>query len=268
MLDSVPLPRTIPAHCNGSAIATLSLTPTQLHTLFEATAYAVGFRLFLHERKRFATTASLALSTRLALIMGAILGAAIGSRVSWWLEDPVTAFAQFPNALALMQGKSILGGLLGGVVGVEFAKWRTGVHASTGDAFVWPIVVALIIGRIGCHVTGLDDHTAGLPTRLPWAWEFGDGIGRHPTALYEIGFLVVCAGVLALMAPRLTERGDRFRLLMLSYLGFRFGVEYLKPLPFAYPFGLSGLQWLCLAGMVYYVRSVPHFLRAVQGRNS
>jgi phosphatidylglycerol---prolipoprotein diacylglyceryl transferase len=252
----------------GFTILPVSLTPAQLHTLFEATAYAVGFRLFLRERRRFATTAELALSTRLALIMGAILGAAIGSRLSWWLEDPLTAFAHFPDALALMQGKSILGGLLGGVVGVEIAKWRTGVRDSTGDAFVWPIVVALIIGRIGCHLTGLDDHTAGLPTRLPWAWDFGDGIGRHPTALYEIGFLLIWGSVLALLAARLNERGDRFRLLMLGYLGFRFGVEYLKPLPFAYPFGLSGLQWLCVAGMVYYVRYMPRILRTLRGRTT
>jgi phosphatidylglycerol:prolipoprotein diacylglycerol transferase len=135
--------RSIDRSRGGFPILPFSLSPAQLHTLFEATAYAVGFRLFLRERRRFATTAELALSTRLALIMGAILGAAIGSRLSWWLEDPLTAFAHFPDALALMQGKSILGGLLGGVVGVEIAKWRTGVRESTGDAFVWPIVVAL-----------------------------------------------------------------------------------------------------------------------------
>jgi phosphatidylglycerol---prolipoprotein diacylglyceryl transferase len=244
------------------------LTAAQLHTLFEVAAYAVGFRLFLRERKRYSTTAGLALSARLTLIMGAILGAAVGSRLSWWLEDPVTAFAQFPDAMALMQGKSILGGLLGGVVGVEIAKWRMRVLDSTGDAFVWPIIVGLSIGRIGCHLTGLDDHTAGLPTQLPWAWDFGDGVGRHPTALYEIAFLIVWAGVIALLAPRLVHRGDRFRLLMLGYLGFRFAIEYLKPLPYVYPLGLSGLQWLCLAGMVYYLHYLPRILHAVLRQSS
>jgi phosphatidylglycerol---prolipoprotein diacylglyceryl transferase len=239
------------------------LTSAQLHTLFELAAYAVGFRMFLRERRRFPSTAALVLSTRLALITGAILGAAIGSRLSWWLEDPSVAFAHFPDAIAMMQGKSILGGLLGGVVGVEIAKWRVQLRDSTGDAFVWPIIVALSIGRIGCHLTGLSDHTAGLPTALPWAWDYGDGIGRHPTALYEIVFLLIWAAAIALMAQRLAERGDRFRLLLMGYLGFRFLIEYLKPLPFVYPFGLSGLQWLCLAGMVYYVRSMPRILRSI-----
>ena len=240
----------------------------QTHTLFELAAYAVGFQLFLRERRRFPTTADLTLSIRLALITGAILGAAIGSRLSWWLEDPVVAFAHFPDVVAMMQGKSILGGLLGGVVGVEIAKWRTRVRDSTGDAFVAPIIVALIIGRIGCQLTGLSDHTAGLPSAHAWAWDFGDGIGRHPTALYEIAFLVVWAGVIAMLAPRLDQRGDRFRLLLLGYLGFRFFIEYLKPLPFAYAFGLSGLQWLCVVAIVYYARYLPRILRTVLRRST
>lgn len=229
--------------------------------MFELTAYAVGFQLFVRERRRFPTTAQLALPTRLALIAGAILGAAIGARLSWWLQDPLTAFANFPDAMALMQGKSILGGLLGGVLGVEIAKWRVGVRESTGDAFVVPIIVGLIIGRIGCHLTGLSDHTAGLASTLPWSQDFGDGIARHPTALYEIAFLMLWAGVIALLAPRLRERGDRFRLLMFGYLGFRCAIESMKPLPFAYPFALSGLQWLCLVGLAYYLWSMPRILR-------
>jgi phosphatidylglycerol---prolipoprotein diacylglyceryl transferase len=251
-----------------TAIHPISLTPVQLHMLFELAAYAVGFRLFLRERRRYPTTAVLSLSLRLALIAGAILGAAIGSRLSWWFEDPGAAFAHFPDAIAMMQGKSILGGLLGGVVGVEIAKWRTQVRESTGDAFVWPIIVALIIGRIGCHLTGLSDHTAGLPTNFSWAQDFGDGIARHPTALYEIVFLVVWAGVIALIATRLVERGDRFRLLLLGYLGFRFFIEYLKPIPHVYALGLSGLQWLCVLGTVYYLRYLPRILRTIFERPS
>jgi hypothetical protein len=126
------------------------------------------------------------------LIVGAIPGAAIGARLPWWLEDPITAFTQFPDAVALMQGKSILGGLLGGVVGVEIAKWRMRVLDSTGDAFVWPIIVGLSIGR---HLPGLDDHTTGLPTQLPWVWDFGDGVVTLRIS--------ACVGLLTLQRQRL-----------------------------------------------------------------
>jgi len=237
------------------------VSPAQVHLLFELLAYALGFQLFLHQRRRYPSTAALGRSAHLALLAGAILGAALGARLSWWLQDPQLAFADFPNAMNLMRGKSILGGLLGGVAGVELAKARIGLRESTGDAFVWPILLALAVGRIGCHLAGVSDHTAGLPTAAPFAFDYGDGVPRHPTALYEIAFLLACGGVIALLAPRLRERGDRFRLLMFGYCAWRLYVESLKPAPLLYPPGLSGLQWLAIAGLLYYLRSIPRIAR-------
>ncbi|MCC6561462.1 MAG: prolipoprotein diacylglyceryl transferase [Xanthomonadales bacterium] len=237
------------------------MSPEQLHLLFELLAYALGFQLFLRQRRRYPSTATLAQPAQLALLAGAILGAALGSRLSWWLQDPQLAFAGFPDAMSLMRGKSILGGLLGGVAGVELAKARIGLRASTGDAFVWPILLALALGRIGCHLAGVSDHTAGLPTNAPFAFDYGDGVPRHPTALYEIAFLVAWGSVIALLASRLRERGDRFRLLMFGYCALRLYVESLKPTPLLYPPGLSGLQWLAVAGLLYYSRSIPRIAR-------
>lgn len=234
------------------------MSPAQVHLLFELLAYALGFQLFLHLRRRYPSTAALGSGAHLALLAGAILGAALGARLSWWLQDPQLAFADFPNAMNLMRGKSILGGLLGGVAGVELAKARIGLRESTGDAFVWPILLALAVGRIGCHLAGVSDHTAGLPTAAPLAFDYGDGVPRHPTALYEIAFLLAYGGVIALLAPRLRERGDRFRMLMFGYCAWRLYAESLKPAPLLYPLGLSGLQWLAIAGLLYYLRS---FLR-------
>jgi len=42
-----------------------------------------------------------------------------------------------------------------------------------------PLAVGIAVGRIGCFLTGLDDHTYGLPTTLPWAVDFGDGFGNN-----------------------------------------------------------------------------------------
>ncbi len=76
--------------------------------------------------------------------------------------------------------------MLGGLIGVEIGKKYAGVTESTGDRFVMPILVGLIIGRIGCFIAGLHDDTYGNPTALPWGIDFGDGIPRHPTQLYDI----------------------------------------------------------------------------------
>jgi prolipoprotein diacylglyceryltransferase len=237
------------------------MSPTLLHALFEAAAYAVGFRLFLRERRRRALPALADRESSLAIGIGAILGAALGAKIAYWLYDPVYAFAGFPDWVHLLQGKSIIGALLGGLAGVEIAKKLDGVRGSTGDAFVWPLMLGMAIGRIGCFLSGLDDHTAGNPTSLPWGVDFGDGVPRHPTQLYEVAFLGALAALFAWRGDRLRRPGDRFRAFMVGYLAYRLCIESIRPIPFHYFGLLSGLQLLCVAGLLYYHRDIPRIAK-------
>lgn len=233
------------------ALGQARLTPVVLHALFELLAYAAGFKLFLFLQRKEPHPQLAQPTVRLSILAGMILAAALGSKLAYWIDDPLGAFAGFPDLHALLAGKSIVGGLLGGLIGVELVKSRVGVTQSTGDAFVFPLILGMCIGRVGCHLAGVDDHTAGLPTTLPWAIDYGDGVPRHPTALYEIAFLLALGAVLA--RARFPRSGDRFRAFMVGYLAFRFAIEFLKPLPYSYA-GLSGLQWLCVAGLAHYHR--------------
>ena len=237
------------------------MAPTLLHTLFEAAAYAVGFRLFLRERRRRALPALADREAGLAIGVGAILGAALGAKFAYWLYDPAYAFAGFPDWKRLLEGKSIIGGLLGGLAGVEIAKRLDGIRGSTGDAFVWPLMLGMGIGRIGCFLSGLDDHTAGNPTSLPWGVDFGDGVPRHPTQVYEVAFLALWAALLAWRGDRLSRPGDRFRAFMIGYLLYRLCIESIRPIPLHYFGLLSGLQLLCVAGLLYYHRDIPRIAK-------
>lgn len=244
------------------------MSPVALHTLFEALAYAVGFRLFLWTRRKLAPSAFRHDDHVVWVGVGAIVGAAIGAKLSFWLDDPLAAFADFPSLRHLLEGKSIIGALLGGLTGVELAKKIAGVDNSTGDAFVLPLTVGMCIGRVGCYLAGLGDHTYGVPTTLPWGVDFGDGQPRHPTQLYEIAFLLLQYALLHWRRGRLNHPGDRFRAFLIGYLAFRLLIEFIKPVFFTYPGGLSGLQWLCVAGLVYYGRDIPRILRALfAGKN-
>ncbi len=73
---------------------------------------------------------------------------------------------------------------------VEPTKKWIGVRQSTGDSFVLSVLWGTAIGRVGCFLTGLSDRTYGIATTLSWGIDFGDGVARHPTQLYEIGFLI------------------------------------------------------------------------------
>jgi len=106
------------------------LSPIQLHTVFEIAAYALGTQVFLWQRRRLRLPALSDQDRTLSIVLGAALGAALGSKFVFWIEYPLAAFNNFPDWRHLLEGKSIVGGLLGGLIGVELAKKLTGVTTS------------------------------------------------------------------------------------------------------------------------------------------
>jgi phosphatidylglycerol:prolipoprotein diacylglycerol transferase len=196
--------------------------------------------------------------SRWSVITAAAAGAAIGSRVLFWFEDPRLTLAHWHDAVYLMSGKTIVGGLIGGLIAVEWMKRIIGEKSSTGDLFAAPIALGLAIGRVGCFLGGLQDNTYGTPTSLPWRVDFGDGVPRHPTQLYES----ICALGLFFFLMRVMRRphrnGDVFKMFMVLYLAWRLAVDCWKPeIRIA---GLSGIQWACAAMLVYYSREVWRWL--------
>ena len=237
-----------------------------LHWLLEAAAFAIGGLLYW--RSPGALSPRMDSLTRLGVMAGAALGAALGSRLLYVLQY-WSALSTQPWQMWL-GGKTIVGALLGGLLGVETAKAGLGWHESTGNNFVKPLLVAMVIGRIGCQLSGVSDQTYGNATTLPWAWNYGDGVPRHPTSMYEILGLTLLAWLV--LRPRFArEPGDRFRAFMVGYLVLRFALEFLKP-PFAPAapgtlmpdrWGLfSAIQWACLGGLAYYAPAGQRWLLA------
>jgi len=119
---------------------------------------------------------------------------------------------------------------------------------------VYPLILAMIIGRTGCFLAGLEDGTYGIATNLPWAINFGDGIRRHPTNLYEIVFWIILWVTLkAIERNYQFTDGSKFKIFLSSYLIFRFLVEFIKP-DYFFSFGLSVIQLVCIAGILYYYK--------------
>jgi len=144
-------------------------------------------------------------------------------------------------------GKTIVGGLLGGWLGVELVKRFCRIRTRTGDLFAIPLCIGIAIGRIGCLLAGLADDTYGKPTSLPWGVEFGDSIARHPTQAYEIAFLIILGLVLQFVSKRPHSNGALFRIFIAAYLGWRLLIDFLKPQPLIG--GLNAIQWACCAGI-------------------
>ena len=169
-----------------------------------------------------------------------IFGAALGAKLLTLLEDP--------NQLN-WQGKSIVGALIGGWIAVEIAKKFLKVNRSTGDILVIPLLVSIIIGRLGCFFAGLEDKTFGIESNLPWAIDFGDGLKRHPTQLYEIIFILLFLIFIKLNPKMFKPEGILFKSFMLFYLSFRFLVQFIKPTPHIY-YGLDLIQIISLITII------------------
>lgn len=227
-----------------------------LHAVMETLAFFTGFRYFLYLRKRQGDAFSS--SSRIWVIIGAVFGALIGSRLIGSLERPYELKMTQHLLDYVYNNKTVVGGFLGGLVGVELTKKIIGEKKASGDLFVYPIMLALIIGRTGCFSMGVFEETYGAETHLPWAMNLGDGIPRHPVALYEILFLMVLWMLLKTVQRRQSlEAGALFKLFMITYLLFRFLLDFIKP---HYPVlvGLSTIQLTCAAGLLYYSPFIFH----------
>jgi prolipoprotein diacylglyceryltransferase len=221
-----------------------------MHVVLEVMAFFIGFRYFLWLRKKQGDTIKSA--NRTWIIIGAIFGALVGSRMIGGLEDP----SQIQKADKLLfyfyQNKTVLGGLLGGLAGVEIVKKLIKEGKASGDLFVYPIILAVIIGRFGCFSMGIYEETYGTPTQLPWGMNLGDGQLRHPVSLYEIVFLFLLWIVLKRINKNFSlEHGALFKLFMIAYLIFRLLLDFIKP-HYTFNVGLSTIQLTCIAGLLYY----------------
>jgi len=241
------------------------------------------------------------------VVAAAVTGAALGSRLLYLLEDPQLTLQNLHDPAYLLGGKTIVGALVFGLITVELFKRYIGVHQSTGDLYAIPLALGIAIGRIGCFLTGLSDNTYGTHTTLPWAIDFGDGIPRHPTQLYEIAFLLALIPILYQILRSLKARADReghdfSRAVNTAGMIAASAAEGAAERPFTadqsatflpgdtfkffmvaylsfrflcdfikpYPrifLGLGGIQWACLLTLLYYSRDIARWLKLQKNRN-
>ena len=131
--------------------------------------------------------------------------------------------------MAWLSGKSILGALLGGYAGVEFAKKLTGYTRPTGDLFAVVAPLGIFLGRAGCLLHGC---CPGVVCSPAWFTIAGaDGKPRWPAVPAEMLFnAVALVAVLVLRAKKLLP-GQHFHLYLMACGAFRFFHEFLRATP-------------------------------------
>jgi len=223
-----------------------------IHFLLETVGIILALTYYANLRKSHHDPIST--DHRLSLLIVATFGAVVGSRLLGGLESPrifLTGGGQY-GWLYYLQAKTIVGGLLGGLWAIEITKKLKGIRHRSGDVYTFPLILAMMIGRVGCLAMGVGEPTFGIPTNSFLGVDLGDGIPRHATAGYGIVFLGALWLVLRWIDGRFALRPGRlFMMFLSSYLGYRFLIGFIQPLELIA--GLGAIQWACLLGLAWYV---------------
>lgn len=166
----------------------------------------------------------------------------LGAKLPTLLSLSPSRWNSTQAVLALTSGKTIVGGLIGGWIGVVCAKRFLGIKERRGNQFAPALALGLAFGRMGCLLQGC---CYGAQTRLPWGIDFGDHVLRHPTQAYEILFHLTACGLMLASGAYRKAGGLVLKSYFISYLIFRFLLEFIRVEPRLW-LNLTGYQWASL----------------------
>jgi hypothetical protein len=147
-----------------------------VHLALEVLAFWIGYRYYLFLRKRSADLIDT--ENRMWILVGAAAGALLLSRGLGLLEDPAALWRGNFKTVYLLGNQTVVGGLLGGLIGVELTKKRLGIRTSSGDLMTAYMVYGKSAQDIGTMIVDL----------TPFYCEPSDGIcrpGRQGRLFYK-----------------------------------------------------------------------------------
>ncbi len=186
--------------------------------------------------------------------IAALIGGILGAKIPEWIGNYSSISDTYHATDLLFTGRTIVGGLIGGMLSVLLVKKLLGIKGRRGNFFAPAVAAGLAIGRVGCFMGGC---CYGVSTSLPWGVNFGDNIPRHPTQLYEAAFAL---GMFIYLEYKKKNSsfippGKLFDIFLNSYFIFRFSVEFIRVHP-PVLFGLTLYQLLSLAALIYINRRI------------
>ncbi|HBY21482.1 MAG: hypothetical protein A2Y24_02195 [Clostridiales bacterium GWE2_32_10] len=206
------------------------------YSFFIGLAIISAVLVYIYDNKR---SGELKNGDAITVVISAFFFGAVGSKIPILIihfNEIIT------NPLLLASGKSIVGGLVGGYIGVIVIKKIKHIKTKFGNNIAKAIALGMGIGRLGCFLGGCCYGKVAI-----WGLgiDFGDGLPRYPTQLIE---LIFCFGLfvyLEKIKPNVVEPGKLFKILLNSYLIFRFFIEFIRDNEVFY-MGITYYQIICL----------------------
>ncbi len=212
------------------------------------------------------------------IVFAAVIGGIVGAKI-WYVLLTGTW-----DALLSRGGFVWYGGFLGGVAGVLLNGWRKRIPARwTMELTAAPLALGYALGRVGCFLIN-DDY--GIPSTVPWAVKFPDGlpptrvadmqqqlhvafppgtnptdvVAVHPTQLYETTLMMLAFWLLWRLRDHGHATGWRFGVYLVLAGAERFLVEFVRAKDdrLLGPFTLAQATSLLLVGAGIYFMQRLH----------
>lgn len=220
--------------------------PIEAYPVMLFLALIAGIGIYIWQLKKDGIKNSNAFYIALFGIVGGAIGAKLPLIFMYW--DEINSNTNSLNSV--LQGRTIVGGLIGGMVSILIAKRIFNIKERMGNQLAIPITVAMAIGRVGCVLRGC---CYGKETNLAWGLDFGDHILRHPTQIYEIIFDIAMVVYLSIRKRKGVKPGQLYSIFLNGYLSFRFVLEFIRVEKVSFIM-LTDFQILCIVGLLFINR--------------
>jgi len=213
-----------------------------------AGCYALGYLTGLAAFAWMAHRRHLATGGIMAVMGAGLLGGLVGANLTQWAYSSLVGGGE--------AGKTVLGGIAGGYLSVLLYKRYLGIRRPTGDLFAVAISAGEAVGRWGCFFGGC---CYGKACALPWSVH-QHGAWRHPTQLYLSGANALILVALWRFDKTHPPENGLFYLQGVLYCAARFVIEFFREGP-PPVWGLTGAQWACIAGFIFFGARLRLLLR-------
>ena len=245
----------------------LKIGPITIYSygLMAALGFLLGGYLLERELARVGRNKELAGS----IIISAIIGGIVGSKIYFLLENPGLVQQDFFGTVFSGAGLVWYGGLIGGLLAVTWWIRRKDLPFLLVADLMGPLLLmGQGFGRIGCFLAG--DGCYGPPTDVPWAMSFPNGVVPttdlvHPTPIYDAILLISLFFVLWRLRKIQFKPGTIFGLFAIFMGVERFFTEFFRTNPKSI-FGLwsqaqtfSILLFLCGISLIIYVNKFKKY---------
>ena len=210
------------------------------YSIFYMIAFVIAFPILIYEgyHRKYP------LLPWILIISSSIIFLIIGTKLLTYSGEDWKYFLnnwQLPHT----SNKTILGGILFGIIGILTAKWWFRFKQPVMDAFAFVLPLCMAIQRVGCLMRGC---CFGKPTDLPWAIKYSFGsmpyhvhlnsglidpisntsLAIHPTQLYQIIYCLAIVFIIWRIRKFWKAPGNLFFSSVILYGVFRFLSEFFR----------------------------------------